>query len=335
MGLLSSPAYQDYLQNYGRGGDGALSQDQWNALTDAQKWQNVGSGLAIAKTDPRYADLAKQMGVTDGGLLNLAYAPQSIAVNGQNYVDPSKVVTDGSVYGTAHSNETPKTQFAGGGLSDKEWALLATSLIGGGALGAFDGLGAAGGTGTGAGVEGGFTGYGDIAASGAAPGGAAGSVAGLPDSYWSQVADSGQVGTDGAVDGGDGLLSNSGGYGGLDPETASGQYGGMGVAQNGIGPGSWQDILQGTISNPGSLAGRAGDLLGQAGTWALNNPLRAAGLAQTAYGLLGGHRSTGGSSSSSSSKGGSGTPGAPMKVNGPQYYVNPYIAAQIQRGYGQ
>lgn len=90
-------------------------------------------------------------------------------------------------------------------------------------------------------------------------------------------------------------------------------------------------------SSGGLLSGlgdQASGLLGQAGSWAAAHPLQAAGLLQTAYGLVN-KPSTPGGSSSSGSKGGSG--GTPQNFSLPkqQFYVNPYIQAQIQRGYGQ
>jgi hypothetical protein len=288
--LSFSPTYQDYLAYYGKNGDGALSQDQWNALTPAQQWQNVGSGMALAQSDPRYAALAQQLGVKNGGLLNLGYSPQSIAVNSQNYVDPNAVLQGNNVFATAHSNETPKTQFAGGGLSDKEWAILAASLVGGAALyGANAGWGAtdAGGGGAASGASGG--GF-----------GANGTWTDIP------TMDPVQAGTLNA----------------LGPDASQ-------LATTAGASGGSSGLL-------GNLGSGASDLLGQAGTYIANNPLRALGLAQTAYGLLGGgshgpsHTST--TSGGGGSKGGSGT--SSFNLPQQQFYVNPYLQAQMNRGYG-
>jgi hypothetical protein len=165
MAFSFAPTYQDYLSNYGKGGDGAFSETQWNGLGAAGQWRELGGGLALGKDDPRYAALAQQLGMTDGGRLNLGYKPQSIGVNRTNYVDPNAVLQGDDVYATAHSNETPKTQFAGGGLSDKGWLIAALSVLGGGAaLGTA--LGGTAAAGTGAATTGGFSGFGDIAASG-------------------------------------------------------------------------------------------------------------------------------------------------------------------------
>lgn len=142
------------------------------------------------------------------------------------------------------------------------------------------------------------------------------------------------VGAAGTAGGTAGSSLDFGGYtGGIDPETAAGQ-GGMGVAQNGIGPGSFTDQLAGAINNPSSLLGSNG-LLSQGaqslGSWAISHPLQAAGLVQTASGLL--HRNSGASGSSGKSSGGSGLPAGSLNIPAVNYTPNPYLMAQLQRGY--
>jgi hypothetical protein len=148
--------------------------------------------------------------------------------------------------------------------------------------------------------------YGDSIGALAGGGTSAGaSAGGLPDSYWSMGADSGQLGTDAAVDGAAGSAGDYGGYvGGLDPETASGQVGGMGVAQNGIGPGAFGDQVAGAINNPSSLISRAGSAIG-------NNPMQAARLGMGLY-ALGSANSSG--SNSGNSSGASGNMSDPTSI---------------------
>lgn len=162
-------------------------------------------------------------------------------------------------------------------------------------------------------------------------GAATGSV---PDSYWGMVADNGgATATDATVADSGGLFSqNLGPGGGLDPETWAGN-GGMGVAQNGIGPGTWGDIVRGTINNPGSVVGRAG--LGNLGSWAISHPLQAYGAGQTIAGLLNHGGGSNGGSSGTSNKGGTGT-GVNTGFNAerPAYTPNPYLVQQLrQAGY--
>jgi len=125
------------------------------------------------------------------------------------------------------------------------------------------------------------------------------------------------------------------GAGGLDPETLSGA-GGMGVSQNGIGPGSLMDRLSGAFNNPSSLLSGNG-MLANAGNGllssALHNPLQALGAAQMLGGLI--HPNNSGSRSSASSKpqGGTGVPQAGSYQRVP-WTPNPYTAMQLNQMYG-
>jgi hypothetical protein len=81
----------------------------------------------------------------------------------------------------------------------------------------------------------------------------------------------------------------------------------------------------------------SGGLLSQAGNYIANNPVRALGLAQTAYGLLGGgsHGApSNGGSNGGGSKGGTGQGLTPGNGQSQQFYVNPYTLAQLQRSRG-
>jgi hypothetical protein len=299
------PTYEDYQRLYQQqhgnasegGSGGALSKSQWDAMSPDDRWRQLGGGMALQTDDPRYAGIAQQLGLNDGSTLRLGRTSQSNPMNNTFYVDPKAIAQSDGNFATGNHNLTPHSQFAGGGLSDKGWGLAALSLLGGGAaLGTA--LGGSAAAGTGAATTGGFSGFGDIAASGAAPGAAGGAAggasAGLPDSYWNMGADSGQLGSDAMVDAPDYV-------GGIDPETAAGQ-GGMGVSQNGIGAGSLGDRLAGAVNNPSSLMSPDG-LAGSAGsslaTSAGNNPLGTArllgGLASLGAGAVGSHNSSGSS----------------------------------------
>jgi hypothetical protein len=294
MGLFSSPSYQDYLNYYkaqfgnaSEGSGGALSEDQWKSLGSSGQWNQIGGGTALGSDDSRWADLASQLGIKDtsGPDGTVMIYGGNKPSNPTGLVDPSRVVSGDGSYAFAHSNFTPQAEFAGGGMSDKMWALSALGLVGGGA------------------ALGGAMGWGGAAADGAS--------ASLPESYWSTLADSGQVATDAAV-------------------------GGAPVTDLSVAAQTGAPVVDHSVAASSGLFGNSGGLLSQAGNWIASNPLKAIGLAQTAYGLLGGHGTAGGSSSNGSgSKGGSGVAGPAMKVGTPQYYVNPYIAAQIQRGYGR
>lgn len=152
-------------------------------------------------------------------------------------------------------------------------------------------------------------------------------TASLPDSYWSAVADSGGVASDASSGGWNGLFGETGG---LDPETLAG-HGGMGVSQNGIGPGSWMNQLTGAINNPSSLAnsqgllGRGASAIGGAIT---NNPMGAARAALGIGSMLGGGQRP--------TSGGMPTPVTSTQGNAPkfepwqgQFQMNPYLMQQV------
>lgn len=160
-----------------------------------------------------------------------------------------------------------------------------------------------------------------------------------PDSYWNMVADGGNVANDAAPgllgEGAPGYANEAGAFtqnlgpgGGLDPETWAGN-GGMGVSQNGIGPGSLLDRIAGTVNNPGSLMSSNGLLANAAGgaaSYAMDNPIRSLLLANTARNAL--SRGNTPSSSSSTPKGGGGTP-IQMGTKRGEYKPNPITLAQL------
>lgn len=136
MAFSFAPTYQDYLNYYGKGGDGALSQDQWNALGSSGQWNQLGGGMAIGSDDPRWASIAQQLGITaktgPDATVMLYGGDKPSDLSG--LVDPSRVLSGDGSYATAHDNLTPASEFAGGGLSDRGWILSALGVVGGGAL---------------------------------------------------------------------------------------------------------------------------------------------------------------------------------------------------------
>lgn len=138
--------------------------------------------------------------------------------------------------------------------------------------------------------------------SAAAIAGSAGAAGGVGDISTSDLGSLGTVGGEGAPAAA-GAAGSAGAAGATGATSSSGLLGGLGDSASG--------------------------LLGQAGTWAMHNPLQALGLLQTGAGLLGSHRSSG--NSGGSSKGGSGS-GAGNGFNvQQQFYTNPTTLAQLQR----
>ena len=101
--------------------------------------------------------------------------------------------------------------------------------------------------------------------------------------------------------------------------TGEGQLGGigMGVAQNGIGPGSWLSQLQGGMNNPMGL-------LGNAGEWIMNNPGSAARIGLGIGSLI--------NAGTQGSSGGGGGQGLPWQ-NGPLPTFNPSMSPFQQNPY--
>jgi hypothetical protein len=132
------------------------------------------------------------------------------------------------------------------------------------------------------------------------------------------------------------------GAGGMDAVSAAEWFGGPGAATN-PSPGLFGSAeagagaaAGGSSAQGGGLLDQAGNYARQAGNWAMNNPLRALSLANTGAGLLrGGGSNAGGSGASgggSKSGGGAGLGGPPAKTERPQWSMNPYLQAQLQRG---
>jgi hypothetical protein len=118
--------------------------------------------------------------------------------------------------------------------------------------------------------------------------------------------------------------------------TAAGNYAPVSEGSTPLPGAGGAQVVDHGVNASGGLFGSSGGasgLLSQAGNWVMQNPLRAFGLAQTAYGLLngGGGSSGGGGGSSKGGGGGSLTSGGGTQQ---QFYVNPYTYAQLQRSRG-
>jgi hypothetical protein len=329
--------YQDYLralpQGSEAGGNGAFDEDTWRTWTNQQKLANGGAaGIAINPTDPRYGLLQQTTGGPGTHAINVGGGPMSLTNdnNVTNWNDPSKVYQGNGMHAFLNSNVTPEATASGDdGLSDKGWGILAATLLGGGALaggmlggaasggamatevGGGFGTGALGSGGTGAAFSGAGGAYGSA---GAALGGAG--SGGYDFSQMPQMEPT-HVGNLGS----DGLLGNTPyDFSTMQPLQPT-QVGNLGPGFNG-NPSMLNNLMQGNFS----------DAAGQAGKWAMNNPMQAYGLGQTAVGLFQGNGggSSGGGGSGSKSAGGGGLDLS--KLARPQFQQNPYLAAQLHRG---
>lgn len=195
--------YADYLRSVpqgSEGGSGVMSEQQWNQLPPDQQWATIGGGFMMDSNDSRYAGLAGLTGGRGGNIVAQGSNP-----NDSDFTDPGGVHHGQGFSAYDYSNLTPEVQAreGAGGLSDKEWAILAASMFGGAALaggslagaGAAEGLGgvtASGSAGVGAGASGsaafdlsalgGASGAGDLAAmygTGEAGAGAGSSLSGM------------------------------------------------------------------------------------------------------------------------------------------------------------
>lgn len=342
-----------------------LSEDQFNALTPQQQFgainsfptqlqggHSAGGGLfyELLPSDPRYAQLAQQVGADpqNGGIDITMSAPSHMG-DPNYWVNPSHIVGVGNgFYAFDPQNMTPRFQVTPTdwgyniiqALTGLAWGAAGADALSGGSL-----LGNAGSTAdistsdlgslapSGYGGTGGTTGA-NLAATGGSS---------LPDSYWSATAQNGM--SDVPLDVGTGNPT-----GVFAPGMEQQGLAESNLLNAGITPGSQEWIralaAQGLDTSGGTsllshfqqIGNRisTGDyrgLLGDAGSWALHHPLQAVGLAQTAMGLLHGNGSTG-STSSGSKPSGTGT-GLPQSggYQGPTFQQNPFLLAQIQRGY--
>lgn len=142
------PNYQDYLRSHSgqltggsEGGQGTFTgipEDQWNSMTDAQKWQNIGDVAFMDPSDPRYAQYSQGLGITDtqgpNSLLGIGHGTPAPG----SFNDPSAVQNNNGNYTFAHQNLTPGAEQQGGGLSDRFWAWAPAMVA---SLGAFTAAG--------------------------------------------------------------------------------------------------------------------------------------------------------------------------------------------------
>lgn len=308
------PTFADYVNSLGRNPD--MTQAQWDALSPEDKWSVTGGVAQIRNNDPRYNDLAGQTGGEAGRNLYVTTGSRRDFHGG---LVGNEADLGNGVFAHNESSQSPQLQAYGHTQFDPMILGLPLAFMGAGMLanGGFGGL--AGGAGA----------SGDVTLPGmlsnfATPEIGALNLSGLD----SAMTGLGYSGWGSAAGLGSDLSQGFGPNGALDPETAGGA-GGMGVSQNGIGPGSFMDRLTGAINNPSSLLSNAGSLMpNSVGGW-----LQAIGGAQSLAGLLGGNRGNSGGSSnnnsgnSSSDKGGN---GKALNVTRGQYTPNPITQQQLQ-----
>lgn len=316
------PTYADYVNSLGRNPD--MTEAQWNALSDADKMNVTGGSVQIRANDPRYADLAGQTGGEAGRNLYVTSGSRQDFHGG--LVGPEANLGN-NLYAHNESSQSPALQAYGHQQFDPLIAGIPLLFLGGAGLvgegpfaGLFGGASGASEIGTqlplltdGGGLNAMNTSLVDSLSNGSFWGGA-GDAAGSVGSNW----------------------ASGGGFdaGGLDPETLGGQ-GGMGVSQNGIGPGSLMDRITGAINNPSSLFssnGLAASGLSSLMPNSLSGLLNLIGTGTTVAGLLGNHGNSGPSAGTAGSSGGSskGGNGTALNVSRGQYTPNPYTQAQLQ-----
>jgi hypothetical protein len=68
-----SPTYLDYVNSLGRNPD--MTEEQWNALSEADRWAVSGGAFQIRPNDPRYAELHGLTGGEGGRNIYLRSTP--------------------------------------------------------------------------------------------------------------------------------------------------------------------------------------------------------------------------------------------------------------------
>lgn len=133
--------YQDYIRHMsGRGGSegssGAIDEATWNALSTKEQFNNLQGGLVIAKDDPRYTDMAKQLGISNGSNIMIGGGAQAHAGDKRWWVDPTAVINGEGWSATGIENQTPymQQQANASGMTEKQWIAAALSVAGMGAL---------------------------------------------------------------------------------------------------------------------------------------------------------------------------------------------------------
>jgi hypothetical protein len=152
--------YQDYLNSLPSNSESSstptpgMSEIEWNALPIEQRFKLIGNGgLVIGRNDPRYAELFAQTGGEEGRPLSISpgkFDPANQSRNGEGQIvqalkDPTHMFQGDGFWAHNPSEETPDAQKQGG-MSDRQWALMAAAL-GLGAYGATAFAGAGGGAG--------------------------------------------------------------------------------------------------------------------------------------------------------------------------------------------
>lgn len=143
-----APNFQDYQRAHANEYDGdsgrwtGLSEEDFNKMSDEDKWGTVGNSIAVAANDPRYADLKPLVGGEDGRSVVLTTGSMQDFHGG--LVDPAAEYHGDNFFAHSEDNQTPKLQSYG--HAKYPWLmplLVAGGFLGAGALaGAFDGTAA-------------------------------------------------------------------------------------------------------------------------------------------------------------------------------------------------
>lgn len=135
--------YQDYLryvEQNGLQGAGNYSEQDWNRLSPDRQWANVGGGLMLHNSDPRYQEYAGLLGEKDPG--RYLMAGPSGDWDSSWMLDPNRMVSRNGVNVSTSGNESPQSQARNDfGLVQYGWAVplgaaaIAAMTGGGGLLG--------------------------------------------------------------------------------------------------------------------------------------------------------------------------------------------------------
>jgi hypothetical protein len=158
--------YQDYLDTFAhRAGHAsseagssdplatALSEEDWNNLSTADKYKNtdMGDRFRITEDDQRYKDLKDKTGASGGrDVMNIVYGSEvPTEINGvRPFIDYDRIVKGDGWYAYADSNETPEFKASKDHQLGRRFLVAAVMMVGGlAASGALAGGAAAAGEG--------------------------------------------------------------------------------------------------------------------------------------------------------------------------------------------
>lgn len=264
--------YQDYVRHMKESGreQAPIPESQWNAMSLAEKFNNVGGGIGIGADDSRYADLASRTGAEPGRAVRIT-APIGQSERGsQWWTDPSRVIDGEGWSAYSDNNQSPASQARGeaGGLSERQWIALAAMVASMGALppGVFAGGETAGAAATPGAFAGGSAG-GSLGGSAMAPVGSLGSGTtltgtGLGSSSWGALGSGTNLAGTGLVSGTGASLAGTG-VSGSALVGGSGALGGLGSTVGMVGGGMGAGAAVGGGAGGGAGGGSTPGLGGE------------------------------------------------------------------------